>query len=157
SETKIHSETQTTLRLELKLIFEVKIKVKFNVRFESKLRIKIELQLKLKLKLKLKITVKLEPPLFTVGSGTRRLPIPLIRIYYRFLGLFNCLDPKCGGHGTCVNGQCYCKAGWQGTNCSTVDQQVYQCLPGCSEHGTYDLESASCVCESFWTGPDCSQ
>ncbi|BES99420.1 EGF-like domain [Nesidiocoris tenuis] len=69
----------------------------------------------------------------------------------------NCLDPKCGGHGTCVNGQCYCKAGWQGTNCSTVDQQVYQCLPGCSEHGTYDLESASCVCESFWTGPDCSQ
>ncbi|XP_073995971.1 teneurin-a transmembrane protein isoform X3 [Rhodnius prolixus] len=69
----------------------------------------------------------------------------------------DCVDPSCSGHGQCVAGQCYCKAGWQGTNCSIVDQQVYQCLPGCSEHGAYDLETASCVCESFWTGSDCSQ
>lgn len=49
------------------------------------------------------------------------------------------------------------KAGWQGDDCSVVDQQVYQCLPGCSEHGTYDLETGACVCERHWTGPDCSQ
>lgn len=49
------------------------------------------------------------------------------------------------------------KAGWQGEDCSVVDQQVYQCLPGCSEHGTYDLETGQCVCERHWTGPDCSQ
>lgn len=49
------------------------------------------------------------------------------------------------------------KAGWQGDDCSVVDQQVYQCLPGCSEHGTYDLETGGCVCERHWTGPDCSQ
>lgn len=67
------------------------------------------------------------------------------------------MDPSCSGHGTCVNGQCYCKAGWQSDDCSIVDQQVYQCLPGCSEHGTYDLETGSCVCERHWTGPDCSQ
>lgn len=49
------------------------------------------------------------------------------------------------------------KAGWQGDDCSVVDQQVYQCLPGCSEHGTYDLETGACVCERHWTGADCSQ
>lgn len=69
----------------------------------------------------------------------------------------DCMDPSCSGHGTCVNGQCYCKAGWQSDDCSIVDQQVYQCLPGCSEHGTYDLETGSCVCERHWTGSDCSQ
>ncbi|XP_054267852.1 teneurin-a-like isoform X4 [Macrosteles quadrilineatus] len=69
----------------------------------------------------------------------------------------DCVDPSCSGHGSCVMGRCYCKAGWQGTNCSQVDQKVYQCLPGCSEHGTYDLETGACICEEFWTGPDCSQ
>lgn len=76
---------------------------------------------------------------------------------YNLLSVVDCMDPECGGHGTCVTGTCYCKAGWQGANCTTLDQQVYQCLPGCSEHGTYDLETASCICESYWTGPDCSQ
>jgi hypothetical protein len=69
----------------------------------------------------------------------------------------DCPDPSCSGHGSCVAGKCYCKAGWQGTNCSAVDQQVYQCLPGCSEHGSYDLEAGACVCDNYWAGPDCSQ
>ncbi|XP_046486280.1 teneurin-a isoform X2 [Neodiprion pinetum] len=69
----------------------------------------------------------------------------------------DCPDPSCNGHGTCVSGKCYCKAGWQGERCNQVDQQVYQCLPGCSDHGTYDLEAASCICEEHWTGVDCSQ
>lgn len=69
----------------------------------------------------------------------------------------DCSDPSCSGHGACVAGKCYCKAGWQGERCNQVDQQVYQCLPGCSEHGTYDLESAACICEEHWTGVDCSQ
>ncbi|EFN60940.1 Teneurin-3 [Camponotus floridanus] len=69
----------------------------------------------------------------------------------------DCSDPTCSSHGACVSGKCYCKAGWQGERCNQVDQQVYQCLPGCSDHGTYDLESAACVCEEHWTGVDCSQ
>lgn len=69
----------------------------------------------------------------------------------------DCSDPNCSGHGACVSGKCYCKAGWQGERCNQVDQQVYQCLPGCSDHGTYDLESAACICEEHWTGVDCSQ
>lgn len=69
----------------------------------------------------------------------------------------DCLDPTCSGHGKCVAGKCYCKAGWQGTNCSEVNQQVFQCLPRCSDHGTYDLETGKCICHDFWTGSDCSQ
>lgn len=69
----------------------------------------------------------------------------------------DCPDPNCSGHGACFSGKCYCKAGWQGERCNQVDQQVYQCLPRCSDHGTYDLESATCICEGHWTGVDCSQ
>lgn len=69
----------------------------------------------------------------------------------------DCLDPSCSGHGACILGRCYCKAGWQGENCSVMDEQVHRCLPSCSEHGQYDLESAQCVCDRHWSGPDCSQ
>ncbi|XP_059486301.1 teneurin-a isoform X2 [Neocloeon triangulifer] len=68
-----------------------------------------------------------------------------------------CPDPTCSNHGSCVAGRCYCKAGWQGVNCSALDQQVYQCLPGCNDHGSYDLESGACICDNFWTGIDCSE
>ncbi|XP_050300219.1 teneurin-a isoform X3 [Anthonomus grandis grandis] len=69
----------------------------------------------------------------------------------------DCNDPTCSEHGACVHGQCYCKAGWKGVNCDVIDEQVHKCLPSCSEHGIYDLESAKCVCNRHWTGSDCSQ
>jgi len=69
----------------------------------------------------------------------------------------DCQDPNCSGHGSCVSGQCFCKAGWQGDDCAARDQQVYKCLPSCSDHGHYDLETAACVCDRHWTGLDCSQ
>ncbi|XP_044012987.1 teneurin-a isoform X1 [Aphidius gifuensis] len=75
----------------------------------------------------------------------------------QFCEELNCHDPTCNAHGACIAGKCYCKAGWQGERCDQVDQRVYQCLPGCSEHGSYDLEIAACVCEEHWTGVDCSQ
>ncbi|KAG5682597.1 hypothetical protein PVAND_011940 [Polypedilum vanderplanki] len=74
-----------------------------------------------------------------------------------FCDQVDCQDPTCSGHGSCVSGQCFCKAGWQGEDCGTRDQQVYKCLPGCSDHGHYDLETGSCVCDRHWTGHDCSQ
>ncbi|VEN40902.1 unnamed protein product, partial [Callosobruchus maculatus] len=69
----------------------------------------------------------------------------------------DCEDPTCSEHGACVHGQCYCKAGWKGANCDQVDEQVHKCLPTCSDHGVYDLETARCVCNRHWTGSDCSQ
>jgi hypothetical protein len=85
--------------------------------------------------------------------------ISFITPYFKFIyiPIADCLDPSCSLHGSCVSGRCFCKAGWQGEDCSVVDQQVYQCLPGCSDHGQYDLETGSCVCDRHWTGPDCSQ
>lgn len=69
----------------------------------------------------------------------------------------DCVDPTCSEHGACVHGQCYCKAGWKGANCDQIDEQVHKCLPTCSDHGVYDLETAKCVCNRHWTGDDCSQ
>uniref|UniRef100_A0A1Y1LMI1 Tenascin-like protein n=2 Tax=Photinus pyralis TaxID=7054 RepID=A0A1Y1LMI1_PHOPY len=69
----------------------------------------------------------------------------------------DCQDPTCSNHGACVHGQCYCKAGWKGDKCNLIDEQVHKCLPSCSDHGVYDLETAKCICNRHWTGPDCSQ
>ncbi|CAG9766607.1 unnamed protein product [Ceutorhynchus assimilis] len=69
----------------------------------------------------------------------------------------DCKDPTCSEHGACVHGQCYCKAGWKGADCNVIDEQVHKCLPSCSEHGVYDLETAKCICNRHWTGSDCSQ
>ena len=38
-----------------------------------------------------------------------------------------------------------------------MDQDALQCLPDCSGHGTFDLDSQTCSCESKWSGDDCSK
>lgn len=69
----------------------------------------------------------------------------------------DCLDPTCGGHGSCVRGRCVCRAGWRGAACSERDARVQRCLPACSQRGVYDLDAGRCVCDPLYTGDDCSQ
>lgn len=76
---------------------------------------------------------------------------------YYFICLEDCLDPTCGGHGSCVRGRCVCRAGWRGASCSERDARVQRCLPACSQRGVYDLDAGRCVCDPLYTGDDCSQ
>lgn len=34
-----------------------------------------------------------------------------------------------------MDGNCFCKAGFAGTNCSEMDRKLYKFLPNCSGHG----------------------
>ncbi|XP_058456897.1 teneurin-m isoform X2 [Malaya genurostris] len=69
----------------------------------------------------------------------------------------DCPHPTCSSHGFCADGTCICKKGWKGPDCATMDQDALQCLPDCSGHGTFDLDSQTCTCEPKWSGEDCSQ
>lgn len=38
-----------------------------------------------------------------------------------------------------------------------MDQDALQCLPDCSGHGNFDLDTQTCVCAPKWSGDDCSK
>ncbi|XP_063233060.1 LOW QUALITY PROTEIN: teneurin-m [Bacillus rossius redtenbacheri] len=75
----------------------------------------------------------------------------------RFCDEVDCPHPTCSGHGFCAEGACICKKGWKGPDCSEMDSDALQCLPDCSGHGTFDLETQTCSCEPMWSGDDCSR
>ncbi|XP_050525472.1 teneurin-m isoform X5 [Daktulosphaira vitifoliae] len=75
----------------------------------------------------------------------------------KFCSEIDCPNPNCSGHGVCVEGTCICKKGWKGVNCDEMDKDAIQCLPDCSGHGTFNLESQACQCEPLWSGDDCSK
>ncbi|XP_011298913.1 teneurin-m [Fopius arisanus] len=75
----------------------------------------------------------------------------------KFCEEVDCPHPTCSGHGFCAEGTCICKKGWKGTDCSQMDKEALQCLPDCSGHGNFDLESQTCHCEPMWSGDDCSK
>lgn len=78
--------------------------------------------------------------------------------YYIVLFTVDCPHPNCTGHGYCTSeGSCLCKRGWKGADCSVTDSDALQCLPNCSGHGTFDLETQTCSCERMWSGDDCSK
>ncbi|KAL5290836.1 TENM2.2 family protein [Megaselia abdita] len=75
----------------------------------------------------------------------------------KFCEEVDCPHPTCSGHGYCAEGTCICKKGWKGVDCATMDQDALQCLPDCSGHGTFDLDTQTCHCEAKWSGDDCSK
>ncbi|XP_034122539.1 teneurin-m isoform X2 [Drosophila guanche] len=75
----------------------------------------------------------------------------------KFCEEVDCPHPNCSGHGFCADGTCICKKGWKGPDCATMDQDALQCLPDCSGHGSFDLDTQTCSCEGKWSGDDCSK
>ncbi|XP_048512198.1 teneurin-m isoform X2 [Athalia rosae] len=75
----------------------------------------------------------------------------------KFCEEIDCPHPTCSGHGFCAEGTCICKKGWKGADCSQMDKEALQCLPDCSGHGNFDLETQTCLCEPMWSGDDCSK
>ncbi|XP_049313181.1 teneurin-m isoform X2 [Bactrocera dorsalis] len=75
----------------------------------------------------------------------------------KFCEEVDCPHPNCSGHGFCADGTCICKKGWKGTDCATVDKDALQCLPDCSNHGNFDVDTQTCTCEPKWSGDDCSK
>ncbi|XP_032511790.2 teneurin-m isoform X1 [Danaus plexippus] len=69
----------------------------------------------------------------------------------------DCPHPTCSGHGFCIEGVCVCKKGWKGLDCATMDKDALQCLPDCSGHGTFDVDTQTCTCHARWSGDDCSK
>merc|ERR1712176_658469 len=56
----------------------------------------------------------------------------------------------CSHHGECVDGKCFCRAGFSGKDCS-----VRSCPADCSGNGRC-MDDFSCACADGWTGFDCS-
>ncbi|XP_049888087.1 teneurin-m isoform X1 [Pectinophora gossypiella] len=75
----------------------------------------------------------------------------------KFCGEVDCPHPTCSGHGFCIEGSCICKKGWKGLDCATMDKDALQCLPDCSGHGTFDVDTQTCTCHAKWSGEDCSK
>ncbi|XP_026326587.1 teneurin-m isoform X2 [Hyposmocoma kahamanoa] len=75
----------------------------------------------------------------------------------KFCGEVDCPHPTCSGHGFCIEGSCICKKGWKGADCATMDKDALQCLPDCSGHGTFDVDTQTCTCHAKWSGDDCSK
>ncbi|KAI4462797.1 teneurin and n-acetylglucosamine-1-phosphodiester alpha-n-acetylglucosaminidase [Holotrichia oblita] len=75
----------------------------------------------------------------------------------KFCEEVDCPHPTCNAHGYCLEGTCICKKGWKGVDCSQMDKDALQCLPDCSGHGTFDLDTQTCTCEPRWSGDDCSR
>uniref|UniRef100_A0A146KU89 Tenascin-like protein n=4 Tax=Lygus hesperus TaxID=30085 RepID=A0A146KU89_LYGHE len=75
----------------------------------------------------------------------------------KFCEEVDCPHPTCTGHGFCADGVCLCKKGWKGLDCSETDNDALQCLPDCSGHGQFDVETQTCGCEPMWSGEDCSR
>ncbi|XP_060800606.1 teneurin-m isoform X2 [Amyelois transitella] len=75
----------------------------------------------------------------------------------KFCADVDCPHPTCSGHGFCIEGACVCKKGWKGLDCATMDKDALQCLPDCSGHGTFDVDTQTCTCHARWSGEDCSK
>lgn len=65
----------------------------------------------------------------------------------------NC--PKsCSKKGYCVNGNCYCRPGYAGDDCSISTIPLPDCPNNCSKNGK--CLDGNCICISGWGGFDCS-
>ncbi|XP_075967354.1 LOW QUALITY PROTEIN: stabilin-2 [Anarhichas minor] len=67
-----------------------------------------------------------------------------------------CTACTCSEHGSCDDGprgtgSCFCESGWTGECCETLQAEVSECSPPCSEKAVCQ-QNNTCVCRPFYEG-----
>lgn len=64
-----------------------------------------------------------------------------------------CADPRCSGHGSCMNGMCKCSIGFSGPSCAV---ETGGCMPACGMNGACNPATKKCECATGFAGPMCT-
>ena len=70
-----------------------------------------------------------------------------------------CFEQTCSNQGICLQatGSCQCKFGFKGRSCEIRDDEQWQRLLNCSNHGKFDYVQRKCSCDAGFAGLDCSE
>jgi len=61
----------------------------------------------------------------------------------------------CSNNGYCLNGDCYCKPGYEGKDCSSIVNKK-SCINDCNGSNGKCNENGLCICSNGFSGIDCS-
>lgn len=102
----------------------------------------------------LDLTKNFDEAIFNSLDSPKLAPNPDIELKKLINETLFCPD-YCSNNGYCLDGQCFCKPGYKGADCSRRTTFL-DCINNCSgENGKCD-EEGFCICKAEYSGIDCS-